>query len=256
MNQTPFLTQALKLHERGYTVLPVKPTLKRVVIEGWPTLETTPEDIKEWAANGYRKGNIGINTRHTPAVDIDVYDEAVAQAMEEWVLKKFGEACVRVGRAPKRLLLFRTNEPFRKMVVGYSDGKTDHKIEILGAGQQFVAYGIHPDTKQPYVWTSLDDPLSVDASDLPLLKREDAEQILEHFAELCEKRGWEPLGRRVGTDGGGGSGLESFKPVLNVSYETIRETLELIPNKNADFDDYMEVGMALHHQFEGSDEGL
>lgn len=256
MNPSPFLTQALQLHKRGYTILPVKPTLKRVVIEGWPTLEPTVDDIKEWASNGYRKGNIGINTRHTPAVDIDVYDAEVAKQMEDWVLQKFGETCVRVGRAPKRLLVFRTNEPFRKMAVTYTDGKTDHKVEILGAGQQFVAYGIHPDTKAPYKWTSIDEPLSLDAAELPLLTREDAQQIIEHFCEVCEARGWEAMGKHAGSESAGGSGLESYRPVLNISHETIRETLDLIPNKNADYDDYMEVGFALHHQFEGSDEGL
>lgn len=256
MSQSPFLTRALQLHKRGYTVLPVKPTLKRVVIEGWPSLEPTEADIKEWAANGYRKGNIGINTKNTPAVDIDVYDAEVAKIMEDWVIEKFGDACVRVGRAPKRLLLFRTNEPFRKMVVTYTDGQTEHKVEILGQGQQFVAYGIHPDTKAPYQWTSFDEPVDVDASDLPLLRRSDAEKILEHFAEVCEARGWESKSKHLSAEGGGGTGLESYKPVLNISHDTIRETLELIPNKEADYDDYMEIGFALHHQFEGSDEGL
>ena len=252
-----FLSRALKLHERGYTVLPVKPNLKRVVIEGWPSLKTSVEDIHEWASSGYKNGNIGINTRNTPAVDIDVYDPVVAQKMEDWLLKKYPNACVRVGRAPKRLVLFRTDEPFRKMAVTYTDGKTDHKLEILGAGQQFVAYGIHPDTKAPYTWTTLDDPLTTDAADLPLLTHEKALKVLEYFCKVCDEAGWELLSKNSSSSlASGDGGLESFRPVLKISHETIRETLDIIANPGRDFDLWLEIGMALHHQFEGSDEGL
>lgn len=186
-----FLKNALALHQHGYNVLPVKPSLKRVVIEGWSRLETSAEDIRGWAANGYKNGNIGITTRDTPAVDIDVYDDSVAQEMEAWIAQQFGDAPVRVGRAPKRLMLFRTDEPFRKLQATFTDGKTDHKLEILGSGQQFVAFGIHPDTKRPYEWTSLDNPLDTPASALPLLTVDDAKSIIEKFAQVCEARGWE-----------------------------------------------------------------
>lgn len=250
-----FLKSALALLQNGYNVLPVKPSLKRVVIDGWSRLETSAEDIRGWAANGYKNGNIGITTRDTPAVDIDVYDEGVAQELEDWIARQFGDAPVRVGRAPKRLMLFRTDEPFRKLQATFTDGRTDHKLEILGAGQQFVAFGIHPDTKQPYTWTSMSDPLDTPASSLPLLTLEDAKSIIEKFAQVCEARGWEELSR-----GGGGSGsgfeLEDFKPVLRLAGETIRDTLDTIPNPGRDFDLWLEIGMALHHQFEGSDEGL
>lgn len=250
-----FLKNALALHQHGYNVLPVKPSLKRVVIEGWSRLETTAEDIRGWAANGYKNGNIGITTRDTPAVDIDVLDAEVAQEMEDWIARQFGDAPVRVGRAPKRLMLFRTNEPFRKLQATFTDGKTDHKLEILGSGQQFVAFGVHPDTKRPYEWTSMDNPLDTPAASLPLLTAEDAKSIIEKFAQVCEARGWEELSRS-----GGGAGasfdLEDFKPVLRLAGETIRDTLDTIPNPGRDFDLWLEIGMALHHQFEGGGEGL
>lgn len=249
-----FLKNALQLHQHGYVVLPVKPSLKKVVIEGWSQLEPSAEDIRAWAAGGYKNGNIGINTRTTPAIDIDVYDASLAQEMEDWIIAQFGDAPVRVGRAPKRLLLFRTDEPFRKLQATFTDGKTDHKLEILGAGQQFVAFGVHPDTKKPYTWTSLDNPLDLPAADLPLLTVDDARAVIEKFAQLCEARGWEELSR-----GGGNTAtfeLEDYKPVLRLSAETVRDTLDTITNPGRDFDLWLEIGMALHHQFEGGDEGL
>ena len=64
----------------------------------------------------------------------------------------------RVGMAPKTLLCYRTETPFPKIstdeftlpgddptVPGYKW----HRVEILAEGQQFVAYGIHPDTLAP-----------------------------------------------------------------------------------------------------------
>lgn len=252
-----FLERALRLHERGYVVLPVKPTMKRVVIEGWPSLEPTESDIIEWSKTGYKNGNIGINTRYTPAVDIDVYDADAAREMEEWIIDQFGDCCVRVGRAPKRLIVFRTSNPFRKMSATYTDGQTEHKLEILGAGQQFVAYGVHPDTKKPYTWTSMNEPLDTPVSALPELDADSARDILDKFSLMCEARGWQEVSKHsssaVNADG---DGLENYRPIMTISVDTVRETLDLVPNEDADYDDYLEVGMALHHQFDGSDEGL
>ena len=57
--------------------------------------------------------------------------------------------------APKRPLVFRTNALFRKVDSGFfTDAEgVQHKVEVLGEGQQFVAFGIHPDTRKPYRWS-------------------------------------------------------------------------------------------------------
>lgn len=254
-----FLSRALQLRERGYTVVPVKSGQKRPMIDGWQNLDPTETELRKWAEREYKNGNIGINTRHTPAVDIDVYDPDLAQEMEDWLISEFGaDICIRVGRAPKRLVVFRTDDPFKKLWTTYTDGTTEHKLEILGAGQQFVAYGIHPDTHAPYRWTSLDDPLTVDADDLPLLTLDMAQLIIEKFSLMCEERGWSCLRKTSGALAADGDieGLETYKPILALSRESVLETLDLIPNDDAGFEDWLEVGMALHHQFDGDSDGL
>ena len=57
----------------------------------------------------------------------------------------------RVGRAPKMLLLFRSDDPARgKRVTRVFDlNGQKAQVEFLGAGQQVVVTGIHPDTKKP-----------------------------------------------------------------------------------------------------------
>lgn len=253
-----FLDRALRLKSRGYIVVPIKKGQKGPEIPGWQNDDPTEERLHSLAERGYANGNIGINTRFTPAIDIDVYDDAVAEAMERYLADKYGDICVRVGNAPKRLVLFRTTTPFRKMFASYSDGKTNHKIEVLGQGQQFVAYGIHPDTKKPYVWTSLDEPLGVNAGDLPTLTHVDAQAIIEQFCIVCEERGWKKLSSSMGgivrEDDDGG--LDGIKPILALTHDKVQETLDLLPNDEADYDDWLLVGCALHHQFQGSQEGL
>lgn len=256
-----FLDRALRLKARGYVVVPIQRGYKgphgRYAV-GWQNEDPTEEQLRRLAEGDFRDGNIGINTRFTPAIDLDVYDEEIAQAMEDYLAERYGDICVRVGQAPKRLIVFRTTTPFRKMFAAFSDGRTNHKIEVLGNGQQFVAYGIHPDTKKPYTWTSLDEPLGVSAGDLPTLSHVDAQEIIEHFTILCEGRGWKKLSSSMGgvVRDDADDGLDGIKPILALTDEKIQETLDLLPNDEADYDDWLTVGCALHHQFQGGQEGL
>ena len=257
-----FLDRALRLKRRGYTVVPIQKGFKgphgRYAV-GWQNEDPSEEQLRQLAEGEFRDGNIGINTRFTPAIDIDVYDDKIAQVLEDYLIERYGDVCVRVGRAPKRLVVFRTVSPFRKMFATYSDGKTDHKIEVLGNGQQFVAYGIHPDTQKPYTWTSLDEPLHMDAADLPALSYSDAQEIVEHFCVVCEEAGWRKLSSSMGgvvrldSDE---DGLDGIKPILALTHDRIVETLDLLPNEDAGYDDWLLIGCALHHQFQGEQDGL
>lgn len=252
-----FIETALALREQGYKVIPIPHGLKRPVEDDWDTFDASEADIKRWGAGRYKRGNIGVLCEHTPAVDLDIYDAQLAQEMEDWLLREFGETCVRVGQAPKRLLVFRTDRPFRKMSCAYSDGSTRHGVEILGHGQQFVAYGTHPDTGKPYEWTSLDEPTTCPMSSLPTITVEECDLILDKFEALAQDRGWvrkqRSGARELLHDE---DAFEKFKPILAVSLEKVDETLGYLPNDEAEYDDYLTVGMALHHQFRGSEDGL
>jgi hypothetical protein len=60
----------------------------------------------------------------------------------------------RIGQAPKTLLAYRTEMPFTKIKTPrllMPDGRPA-LIEFLASGQQFVGFGIHPETRQPYWW--------------------------------------------------------------------------------------------------------
>ena len=66
----------------------------------------------------------------------------------------------RVGRAPKVLLVYRPapGSDLRKRTIHLppfedEDGSlVPQRVELLGRGQQFVAFGTHPDTGDRYAW--------------------------------------------------------------------------------------------------------
>lgn len=251
-----FLDTALQLHANGYKVIPIPHASKRPVEDAWEGFDLSELDIKRYAERRYKNGNIGILTEHTPAVDLDIYNADLADEMCRWVERQFGDV-VRVGSAPKKLLVFRTDRPFRKLQCVYNDGSRDHGVEILGVGQQFVAYGRHPDGFD-YEWTSIDEPLTLEVDSLPLLRAEDADVILDKFEELAAARGWtrkrrSGAARELGEDQ---DAFERFKPVLAISTEKVLDILDDVPNDDADYDTYLKVGCALHHQFKGEEEGL
>jgi hypothetical protein len=107
---------------------------------------------------------IGIATGTTVALDIDVPDATVAHALTDLATQHLGATpFLRIGQAPKRLLLYRTDTPFA--------GRKRAPLEVLAHGQQFVAYAIHPGTGQPYAWPD-ENPLDVPWDALPVVTEE------------------------------------------------------------------------------------
>src|SRR5690606_14313951 len=104
-----FLAQhGATLLDNGYHVVPIRTGSKAPGFDGWEKSRATREQLKEWLEHGHKWSGVGILTKNTPAVDLDIRDEEIAQEMEHWIKENIGLAPVRVGQQPKRLLLFRT----------------------------------------------------------------------------------------------------------------------------------------------------
>ena len=128
--------------------------------------------------------NTGILTRLTTAFDIDILNEDAAQAVEDLIVRWFakrGIIIVRVGQWPKRLILFWTDAPFKKLAITFVKGG---KLEVLCDGQQFVAFGIHPDTRRPYEWEDDLSPLTVERSELPYINEDEARELVQAAVKL------------------------------------------------------------------------
>jgi Bifunctional DNA primase/polymerase, N-terminal/Primase C terminal 2 (PriCT-2) len=186
----------LELRSAGFSPIPVRG--KNPGFAGWQEkTDASVEEIRHWGDDVFfaQRANTGILCRWTPFADIDVRDEAAAVAVEKLIRDRFGEhgkVLVRIGRAPKRGLLFRTSAPFVKIVISLiaPDGSDKDKLEFLASGQQFVAFGIHPDTGKPYTWTG-GEPGEVKVADLPAITEAEARALMEDAADLlCAEHGY------------------------------------------------------------------
>jgi hypothetical protein len=177
----------LRLRRAGFDPLPVSG--KQVFLEGWSTKTNTSEnDIRLWGKLWPDWTNTGVLTRLAPAIDLDITDPEAAEAVEELARERFeerGHILVRIGKAPKRAILLRTPEPFKKLSAGLiaPNGDTTQKIEILGNGQQLVVAGIHPETGLPYNWHG-GEPGKIKLDELPDISADEARAFLDEAVEL------------------------------------------------------------------------
>ncbi|NEJ73805.1 DUF3987 domain-containing protein [Rhizobium phaseoli] len=163
---------------KGYIPVPVDG--KRPRIKGWSNFHPKAEQIEGQARRYSDHTNTGILCGDVVAIDIDVPDADAAGHLRTMALALPGadRALQRIGRAPKVTFIFRASDARRKKITGkYSVNGHDCQIEILGQGQQFVAFGIHPDTGKAYEWIGA-SPLDVPFFDLPEIDGETIDAFL------------------------------------------------------------------------------
>jgi hypothetical protein len=264
---TTFRDRGLALVGNGYDIIPIPARTKSPVEKDWQDIRSDKRHVEKWASNGYAHGNIGMLTRRNPGIDLDILDAEFVKEMQRVVERIVGSPLpmlMRIGRAPKRLLLFCTAEPFPKITSPFfmsPDGEK-HRIEVLGDGQQFIAFGIHPDTGKEFTWVTESNPLNTPIDELPSLTYDQGRRIVEEFNFLAEERGWKRVALAFkgsfdeidDKSGPGPFGID-MRPKLRVTAEDVREALKLLDGFH-DYDTWARVGMGLHHQFSGSDEGL
>jgi hypothetical protein len=251
----------IDLINQGYTVVPIQPGKKAPGFDGWQKAKASSDQVREWLKDGFKNAGVGILTKFTCAIDIDCMDKATAEHFEAFCIEHIGEAPVRIGRAPKRLLLYRTTEPFRKRrsAVYVDEWEEKQLIEVLGDGQQFVAYHIHPDTGRPYEWITDKSPLNTRSTDLKEIRPEQIESLLTEFERHAKAQGWSVLKTSRHAPGGN---VDNDNPwledsqAIDISTDELRQRLMLIPVDGGGYDQWMQIGMALHHQFDGGDEGF
>ena len=117
----------------------------------WTVYTATENDIRRWR----REVDYGVclQSRTVRAIDIDVPDEAKAQALVDLVEDVTGVTLPRRSRpgTGKTLLGFRLTPPEDKPWVKRSMTVDGGIVEFLGDGQQFIADGTHEDGTR-YEW--------------------------------------------------------------------------------------------------------
>jgi hypothetical protein len=249
------------LIDNGYNIIPVVQGTKRPALANWPKIKATPELIESWDADA----SIGITTGEVVAIDVDIYDKDVTNAIVKYCDKHIGKGLRRIGKAPKGLLLFRTDTPMAKSVSPKymdEDGNVNC-VEILGKGQQLVAYGIHPDTQKEYLWPKA-CPTTVPIADLPTI---DAEQITELFLffDRSTPAKWKRISHgalspqpqprtQPAANQDNVLNFEHMKQPTGISTKELKRHLSLMDAEP--YDEWLLVGQALHHEFDGGYDGL
>ncbi len=196
---------------------------------GWqhgpPITETDPRAL-----------NTGIRCNGLRAVDIDVENPTIAARIKATAIELFGACPMRWrGNSARVLLLYRAaiGEPVKRTIASRTGLG---KVEVLGHGQQFVAYGVHPsgaslqwEPEGPRAW-------AVDA--LPAVTEEG---ITEFFKVIAPMLGADAPDTFATDNGKGTSRHGQVGNLLRVLAD-----LHDIPNDGAaDWEAWNRVGMAL-----------
>jgi putative DNA primase/helicase len=266
----PDLTELrIGLYNNGYRPVPVlganavdKDAGKRPTMRNWQTVCATAEidTIAKWTASQPANVNTGLLCGTLAGVDIDVLDQELVDVLVAKAEEILGPSPLRrTGYAPKTLFCYRTHVQFNKIQTPelfFPDG-SKAKVEILGTGNQFVGFGVHPNTRKDYQWHGA-SPFDTPFNELPVVEIEDlkafiieAEQILRDAGgrtareikdaergankETKQNAKRERQGRRAG----------GFRQGDKPGREEIADALEYVPNDLA-YDDWVRIGFALY----------
>ena len=240
------------LLRNGYSPIPIKPGEKRPGqyhggswsgLQKWSQFLAVPPSralVATWSS--WPGAGVGLLTGDIVAVDIDVLDRDLVSEILSEADEFLGETPLyRVGLEPKLLLVYRAAERMKKRLLG--------NVEILGEGQQFVAYGIHPSTRQPYRWT-VESPDEVAVRDLPVVTSRGIERFLEAISPLVQ-----------GAVRSEKTKLANFLPIVptnvsaptpTASQEKICEAMKFISNADLHWDEWNRIGMALYRATAGA----
>lgn len=232
----------------GYDITPLAG--KRPKLEAW---HTRPQEVLEFTK--YGKSNIGVlcgGGNNIVAVDIDVYSENVSQLVQKAVIDELGFAPQRIGQAPKTLFVFRCTEPMKKTRTAVFEIDTKEcAVEILAEGQQFVASGIHPDTKKKYSWVD-DSIVDVSVDGLTRVTPSQLHQFIASMNSLLATYG-EKKGRK--TNGDAATQLDWFATnELAGKKKEIDIALAHIDNNDWHYDDWVQMAHAVKGAL--ADDGL
>ena len=216
------LERRRQLLATGYPVIPlygkVPPNTKnnknkRRSLIGWERLgDVSDEMLVMWSKAWPDAVGTGILTKKMPTLDLDILNEEAVRSLEDHVREQYeekGPILVRIGLPPKRAIPFRTTEPFDKFVVNLiAPNGSEEKIEFLGDGAQVAAFGIHPDTRQPYRWHG-GAPGDIKLEDLPYIGGEAAHQLVDELVQmLVDRFGYTRAKERPGKRKGKGNGKD------------------------------------------------
>ncbi|ESQ85438.1 hypothetical protein AEAC466_04545 [Asticcacaulis sp. AC466] len=264
-NEDRMLSAAKPLIAAGLAIHWLRPKTK-APYKGWAA---APVHTWQTAKEAYRRGqNIGIRTGepsktrwgYLHLIDMDIRDADQADAAWQVILDLWPDArqapyVISGSGGESRHLYFFTDKPFYKLTLGKSFGftqvwseekhrnvkKYDWEVVLYGTNVQAVLPpSIHPDTGLEYRWGREIDFEALDLGMGPLLDSDDVAAWGALDNDLNEDDDDDDL-----------NGLIKQRP-MDLSDDEIDSIMEDLPSDWVDDrDQWYQVGMALHHQYEG-----
>ncbi|MDA1104930.1 MAG: DUF5906 domain-containing protein, partial [Gemmatimonadetes bacterium] len=182
-------------------------------------------------------------------------------------LEQLGPAPIRSSRDPRKLLPYRTKNPFRKKALQFEAGGKSHAVEVLAEGNQYLVAGTHP-SGNDYSW---DSPLrDMQPADLTEITEAEIDALLDTLESELSKRSISA--RRKGSKGNkkrksisplggcterapsqeeerGDNEWPDQKSLLAPSLGKLSQIVGLIPNSSKHFphyDDFIKMAIAIH----------
>lgn len=255
------------LREAGFALHWLHPREKRPIGDDWSTKPVASLDqLRRRHASGNNLGvRLGAVSKlvcgsYLYVIDVDIRDVSLAAEAMAKVDEMFPgiadsvPSVISGSGGPSRHYYFACDKDFPskklarsttfKMVFDPKKNrevkKRDWEIELFGTGKQVaMPPSIHPDTGLPYRW---EQPVDLDQFALGLFPHVPAAQL-------------EELGMR---DAEVESESLELKPPLGLDEDEAAEILNALPLEEycEDRDGWLQVGMALHHEFGGSEIGF
>jgi hypothetical protein len=126
-------------------------------------------------------------------IDIDIIPAEHVKAIKHLAVEVLGNALLERVGAKGAMLCYRNETPIKKIIVAGKHPMQVGKVEILGAGQHFVGYGIHPEIGKPYVWPNSllgGDPLQTPLDKLPEVTPDKLCEFAERAGTLMASLGY------------------------------------------------------------------
>jgi putative DNA primase/helicase len=162
----------------GFMPVPVKTGDKMPLAKAWEAKAADGQFIDAFV--GTDTLSTGILCSGLRAIDIDIDDADLAGHVVKYALAVFGQTTVRHrSNSGRALLLYRAveGEPKKQRLFSklFGHDKPQIQVEVLGKGNQFVAFGIHK-SGVPYEWTY--SPTTFRREQLPAVTEEQISEFL------------------------------------------------------------------------------
>lgn len=238
----------LALLANGYSILPIAPrekfpgrwTGRGFTMLQWERYRETPATeaaVRSWCL--FPEAGVGVICGRIIGIDIDVEDAALVEQIYGIVNRRLGVTpAVRIGREPRKLLVYRTPTPFRKMRRG--------PVEVLAEGQQFVAYGIHP-AGHHYAWP-MEGLHEIRADELPEVSEAQVLDCLDEIWAALPEELRRSLKAHAPTALEDAARREGKASILGQrgNLDAIEDAMLAIPNDDLPWDEWNKIGMALY----------